>query len=416
MSLLIRTGTALYHLGIRLSAPFIPKAKQWVDGRQGLWERLEEHAPSLQGCLWMHCASVGEFEQGRPVLEALKAERPDLPVLLTFFSPSGYDAYRATPLATHVEFLPPDSSANAERLLRLVHPRCAVFVRYEFWQRHLGSLRRQEIPTFLLSATFRAKQPFFRWFGAGHREMLHAFTHIFVQDGRSKELLQGIGIDRVTVSGDTRFDRVEQIVAEDATIPIAEAFQHASDGPVLIGGSTWPADEDILLKAMSELPNPPHMLIAPHELGQDQLKAIETRFPGPVVRWSKVEQHLTEPEASTRTLLVDRMGLLSRLYKYGDIAYVGGGFGDGIHNLLEAAAWGRPVVFGPDHRKFVEAQGLIDAGGGFAVKNAAELHQVLLVLTAERESLITASEAARRYVHDRTGATRAVVLRIREHL
>jgi 3-deoxy-D-manno-octulosonic-acid transferase len=176
MSLLIRTGTALYHLGIRLSAPFIPKAKQWVDGRKGLWERLEEHAPSLQGCLWMHCASVGEFEQGRPVLEALKAERPDLPVLLTFFSPSGYDAYKGFPLATHVEYLPTDSRDNAERLLRTIRPRCVVFVKYEFWQAHLDALQRNANPTYLVSATFRAKQPFFRWFGGGHRAMLRTFS------------------------------------------------------------------------------------------------------------------------------------------------------------------------------------------------------------------------------------------------
>lgn len=430
MSLLIRTGTALYHLGIRLSAPFIPKAKQWVDGRRGIWARLEERANELQGCLWMHCASVGEFEQGRPVLEALKLERPELPVLLTFFSPSGHAAFNGFPLATHVEYLPPDSQRNAERLLRIIQPRCAVFVKYEFWQAHLDALHRNATPTFLVSAIFRPTQPFFRWFGAGHRRMLKAFTHLFVQDQRSKDLLQGIGIDPVTVSGDTRFDRVEQIVAENSTIPLAKAFRTASERSVLVAGSTWPADENLLLSALSRLPKPPRFLIAPHELDRAQLGTIETRAPAPVVRWTALELELnaTRPESGVRngtldqdplranTLLVDRMGLLSRLYKYGDIAYVGGGFGSGIHNVLEPAAWGKPVIFGPDHERFAEAAGLIEAGGGFAVRDAAELQSVLETLTTDPHRLSAASEAAQRYVRDRSGATRIVVRTISAQL
>jgi 3-deoxy-D-manno-octulosonic-acid transferase len=423
MAYLIRAGTALYHLGIRLAAPFVPKAKAWVDGRTGIWERLQGRAPELKGCLWVHCASVGEFEQGRPVVEALKAEHPDLPVLLTFFSPSGYEAFKDCPLATHVDYLPPDSHRNAERFLGLVLPRCALFVKYEFWYAHLLALAERDTPTFLVSAIFRRSQPFFKWYGTAHRRMLRAFSALFVQDERSKELLERIGIERVTVSGDTRFDRVGTIVAEDAVIPMAAAFRKASERLVLVAGSTWPADENRLLTGLRDLQTIPRILIAPHELGQAQLRSIGSRFPGPVIRWTAVE---AEPNTTggtngsgteapdkdpvcANTLLVDRMGLLSRLYKYADITYVGGGFGSGIHNVLEAAAWGKPVIFGPDHERYAEAQGLILAGGGFEVKDGAELGRVLKALTTDPGALQKASEAAHRYVADRTGATRTVV-------
>ncbi|MCB0770365.1 MAG: hypothetical protein KDC00_08165 [Flavobacteriales bacterium] len=423
MGFLIRTGTTLYHLGIWLAAPFVPKAKAWVEGRKGVWARLQRRAPELEGCLWMHCASTGEFEQGLPVLEALKAERPELPVLLTFFSPSGYKAFKEHPLATHVDYLPPDSRSNAERFLGIVSPRSALFVKYEFWYDHLLALSARGTPTYLVSAIFRSSQPFFKWYGKAHRRMLRVFSNVFVQDQRSKDLLVGIGIDRVTVCGDTRFDRVGSIVTENAVLPIAEAFRKTSERLLLVAGSTWPADDSCLLTGLRDLPNGPRILIAPHELGDAQLRTIGARFPGPVSRWTAVEAELntkqptsgSEPVPSlgdplrANTLLVDRMGLLSRLYKYADITYVGGGFGSGIHNVLEAAAWGKPVIFGPDHQRFAEARGLIDAGGGFEVRDGAELRRVLDALTTDTGSRMRASEAARSYVADRVGATDRVV-------
>ncbi|MEO8590655.1 MAG: glycosyltransferase N-terminal domain-containing protein [Flavobacteriales bacterium] len=419
MPLLYDIGTGLYHLGIRAAAPFLPKAKQWVDGRRGQWERLEAKSAALQGCLWMHCASVGEFEQGRPVLEAIKAQRPHLPILLTFFSPSGYEARKSLASArddgfvTHVEYLPPDGRTNARRMLRLVKPRAAIFVKYEFWYHHLVTLANAGVPTFLVSAIFRPKQTFFRWFGATHRAMLRCFQQLFVQDEASRALLASIDVMNVTVSGDTRFDRVAAIAQANEDLPIAAGFK--ADGTLLVGGSTWPKDEALLLEAFGLLKSAPKCMIVPHELTEDHLLAIEATYPKPLARWSELEGATQENigavlgTESRATLLVDRMGLLARLYKYGSIAYIGGGFGDGIHSLLEAAAWGVPVIFGPNHHKFAEARGLIAAGGGYAISDARELKTVLEELLTDASALEAASTAARTYVEERTGATAKVV-------
>lgn len=410
MPLLLDTGTALYHTGVRLAAPWSPKARAWCAGRKGLWERLEQRSAALQGCIWMHCASVGEFEQGRPVLEALKARYPDRPVLLTFFSPSGYEARKQEPLATHVEYLPPDGRANAERMQALVRPSMALFVKYEFWYHHLRTLQRHAVPTFLVSALFRADQPFFKWYGGAWRTMLRCFTAIGTQDQGSADLLAPLRLARVVVTGDTRYDRVLAIRAGATDLPLAAAFR--SDRPTVVLGSSWPPDERLMLEALAG--HRMKLIVVPHELGADHLAAIEERFPKPLLRWSELEAmdagNVTDmlgPEEQA-TLLVDRMGLLSRLYRYGDVAYVGGGFTDGIHNLLEAAVWGRPVLFGPDHRKFPEAAGLIAAGGGAEVRNASDARAVL-ERWRDSETLADAAERAERFVAERAGATQRVM-------
>jgi 3-deoxy-D-manno-octulosonic-acid transferase len=412
MPLLTDLATGLIHLAVRAAAPFNPKARQWVDGRKGLWERLEAKREALQGCLWMHCASVGEFEQGRPVLEAIKRERPDLPVLLTFFSPSGYEARKAEPLATHVDYLPPDGAANAKRLLRLLRPGVVLWVKYELWHHYLEALRAARIPTFLISAYFWPAMPYFRWYGGAWRRMLGCFTHHFVQDERSGQLLRDIGLENVTVSGDTRFDRVLAIVDAKEPLGAGEAFRAAAPSPVLVCGSTWPADEERLLKALAAQRVEARLLVAPHELHAQHLAAVETAFPKPLVLWSELENSLVAGAGvppGIRTVLVDRMGLLARIYRYGDIAYVGGGFGDGIHSLLEPAAWGCPVIFGPLHTKFPEAQGLIDVGSGFEVRNAEELLAVIDRLLGDAAALAKASDAARYYVQGAAGATDRIV-------
>lgn len=412
MPFLYSAAVAGYHFGVRIAALWNPKAKAWVQGREGLWERLNAERDVLKGCLWMHCASVGEFEQGRPVLEAIKAERPDLPVLLTFFSPSGYEARKDYPLATHVDYLPADSDANAHRLVELLAPRAAIFVKYEFWYHHLHALKAKAVPTFLVSAIFRAGQPFFKWYGSAWRAMLGCYERVFTQDETSKDLLAAIGVANVTVSGDTRFDRVMEIVQAHEELPIARALAQAN-GRVLVCGSTWPADERLLLKALQVARATPRILIAPHEPGKEHLAAIDRDFPEPLMAWSAVDHDAVPAQFSElRTLLVDRMGLLARLYKYADVAYVGGGFGDGIHSLLEAAAWGKPVIFGPKHTKFAEAKGLIDAGGGFEVRNAKELRAALDRLLGDKDALAKAGEAAGKYVRDRVGATARAVQRI----
>ncbi|MBK9175030.1 MAG: 3-deoxy-D-manno-octulosonic acid transferase [Flavobacteriales bacterium] len=417
MPLLYDLGLGFYHLGIRLAAPFNTKAKAWVEGRSGMWSRIEAKREALRGCLWMHCASVGEFEQGRPVLEALKGRWPDLPVLVTYFSPSGMQAHKESALVTHADFLPADGRRNAKKLLDLLQPRAVLWVRYEFWHHWLRAISERRIPLYLVSAIFRREHPFFRWYGATHRAMLRFFTRIFVQDDASRELLASIGITNVTVSGDTRFDRVEAIAREGERLPIGLAFHRAMDAPVLIAGSTWPADEDLIVEALRDLPNAPRLVLVPHEPIPAALDRAARRMPRPVERWSHLEKRLDDESSIqesgppdedplfARTLLVDRMGILARLYQHADIAYVGGGFGDGIHSLLEAAAWGRPVIFGPHHRKFAEAAGLIEAGGGFEVRDAGQLRAVIARLMNVRLAREAASLAALGYVRERIGAT-----------
>ncbi|MBX2983490.1 MAG: hypothetical protein KF843_12505 [Flavobacteriales bacterium] len=417
MPFLYDLGTGAYHTAVRFAALWKPKAAAWVKGREGLWERLEQAAPKLQGCLWMHCASVGEFEQGRPVLEAIKRERPELPVLLTFFSPSGHEARKDHPLATVVEYLPPDTARNAERLQRLLAPKVAIFVKYEFWFHHLKALQGSGVPTFLVSALFRKDQPFFHWYGGAWRMMLSFFSHIFTQNEDSRNLLLGLDLDHVSVGGDTRFDRVAEIVAQGEELPLAKAF--AGNGPVLVCGSTWPTDEKLLASALNSMgTSAPKCIVVPHELHEEQLMHSERLFPKPLARWAEIEQSPEGNVAATLgkeqqgTLLVDRMGLLARLYRYGNIAYVGGGFTDGIHSLLEAAAWGVPVIFGPDHDKFPEAQALIDVGAGVEVKTAEELKAALHRWIADPSLLHSASEAASRYVQERTGAAESALVHV----
>jgi len=417
MPLILDLGIGLYHAAIHAAAPFSPKAKAWVIGRKGIWERLSAKRDALHGCIWMHCASMGEFEQGLPVLEALRRDRPEASVLITFFSPSGYEARKDLPWATHVEYLPADDRRNVERFLGFVQPSLVLWVKYEFWPSWLHGLRSRSIPTYLVSGIFRPEQAFFRWFGRAHRSMLHCFTRLFVQDERSRALLERIGVEKVTVSGDTRFDRVDAIARASERLPIGLAFHRALDAPVLIAGSTWPADEAVIADALRTMPNAPRLMITPHEPSPAALRSIEQRMQRPVELWSNLEARLHGASAPShpalpdedplfaRTLLVDRMGILARLYQHADIAYVGGGFSDGIHSILEAAAWGKPVVFGPRHTKFAEAAGLIEAGGGFEVRDAEQLRAVLTRLLTDRSAREAAAAAALGYVRDRVGAT-----------
>ena len=413
MRLLYSAGISLYHAAVRCSALWNPKARAWVEGRRELFQRLEGKRAELNGCLWMHCASVGEFEQGRPVLEAIKSVRPELPVLLTFFSPSGFNMHKDSALADHVDYLPADSVANAAQLVELIAPRACLFVKYEFWYHHLHALKAKNVPVFLVSAIFRKDQPFFTWFGGAWRKMLGCSTHIFTQDEASCQLLAAISITNVSVSGDTRFDRVRAIVDANEELETAKAFCAASKSLVVVCGSTWPKDEQMILSALEKGKIRPRLIVAPHELSAEHLGAIEARFPKPLITWTEATAASNSISSfPIDTLLVDGMGMLARLYKYADIVYVGGGFGDGIHSVLEAAAWGKPVIFGPHHRKFPEAQGLIDVGAGFEVKNAEELHTVLDRLLEDPVALRKASEGARRYVRERVGAAVAVADRV----
>ncbi len=375
----------LYNLAIRstvagawLAAPFSKKARVWVENRRKWRENLNirrvSNPSGVAPTIWFHCASLGEFEQGRPVIEGFRQRFPDWKIALTFFSDSGLAQRRDWPVADLVAVLPADLPAAANDFQDILRPDMAVFVKYEFWANQLFELKRRGVPTFLISASFRKGQPFFHPLGGFWRAMLGCFDHVFVQNSESAKLMESIGFSKTTVAGDTRIDRVLGIAAEARRLPIVEAF--LEERLAFVCGSTWEADEKILAPIFQQVESQGFStIIAPHELSEAAFSRLEKQAPQLIVRYTKMGKN-AEPLAA-RTLIVDNIGLLSTIYRYGKIAYVGGGFGAGIHNTLEPAAFGLPVVFGPRFGKFAEARELVAAGGFFSVKNSGELAVVL---------------------------------------
>ncbi len=392
----------LYALIIELIAPFHKKARQM---RLGQWRTnriLRQKIDPNARYIWFHAASLGEFEQGRPMMERLRKEHPEYRVLLTFFSPSGYEVRKNYEGADVICYLPFDTRWRVRKFLNLAHPAMAVFIKYEFWGNYLQELRKRGIPTYIISAIFRRDQFFFQWFGASSRKMLHCFTRLFVQDERSVELLKEYGITNVTLAGDTRFDRVLAVRAQARELPTVERFAHdGSRRRVLVAGSSWPADESRLIPYFNRHPEL-KLIIAPHEIHREHLEAIETLLHRPAVRLSEAaDKDLSRYDC----LIVDSFGLLSSIYRYGQIAYIGGGFGVGIHNTLEAAVYGIPVLFGPNFKKFKEAKDLIAAGGAFSVEDEAALAQRLDTLLADDNARQQAGQAAGDLVRLSAGAT-----------
>lgn len=397
-----------YFRGIRIAAHFQKKPKLWVDGRRDIFIKIQHdfaERDKINGpIVWFHCASLGEFEQGRTVMEYLKKESLDTKILLTFFSPSGYEIRKNYPMADWVFYLPADSKANAQRFLDLVKPDLAIFVKYEFWYHYLTQLRQREIPALLIAAIFRPSQPFFKWYGGLHRRMLNCFSKILVQDASSHEFLSKIDLPNVTIAGDTRVDRVLEIANNPIDLPLVKAF--CGYAQVLIFGSTWPADEAIIYSILThEKFKDWKFILAPHDVQPAHIQAIEAKSEVSSCRFSQLK---TADLASTRLLLVDNIGLLSSLYALGKIAYIGGGFGQGIHNTLEPAAHGLPVVFGPNYQKFEEAVWLVENGGGFVVRDTGELMEVLGQLTNPANSA-KAAETAKAYLCQRAGATQTTM-------
>jgi 3-deoxy-D-manno-octulosonic-acid transferase len=398
--------TRLYFTAIRLAAFFDEKARLWVAGRQGIFEKIKQGAASrLPGekLVWMHCASLGEFEQGRTVLEGLKKQRPDIRILLTFFSPSGYEIRKNYEHADWVFYLPSDTAAHARRFIEIVKPDLAVFVKYEFWYHYLSTLKQLEIPTLLIAATFRPQQPFFRWYGSLHRRMLACFTHIFVQNHDSAQLLSGITRTPVEIAGDTRVDRVLEIAQQKKEFTILEKF--CGDAPVLVCGSTWPEDEAVIFEAMqAEKFRNWKIVMAPHDVQPAHLQQIEKNAPSPVLRFSQAGNLPPEQLRKHKILLIDNVGMLAWLYRFGRVACVGGGFGVGIHNILEPIAHGIPVIFGPKYGKFEEARMLVKTGGGFSVRNAGNFEAVMQQLL-EPADYQEASARAGDFIRQNQGAT-----------
>ena len=396
----------LYLCGVAVASIFSKKVKKMWKGERQALDILKSKVNPNHQYIWFHAASLGEFEQGRPLIERIRADYPEYKILLTFFSPSGYEVRKNYEHADIVCYLPIDTIRNARRFLRTVRPCMAFFIKYEFWYNYLHILKHRNVPVYSVSSIFREHQIFFRWYGKSYAGVLRCFTHFFVQNEKSKHLLHTIGIDKVDVVGDTRFDRVLQIKEKARQLPIVEAFK--ADKKVFVAGSSWAPDEDIFIPFMNECKDW-KMIIAPHVISEEHLKRIEEKCKGKTVRYTA-----TTPEeaAQAQCLLIDCFGLLSSVYHYGEVAYVGGGFGVGIHNVLEAVVWKMPVLFGPNHQRFQEAQELIKAKGGFEITDSSSFAHMMQQFMTQQEYLRLSGEAAGSYVESKAGATHKILKQI----
>jgi 3-deoxy-D-manno-octulosonic-acid transferase len=403
MRFLYDTGIRIYWLMARIASLWNRKARLWVQGRRHWFERMSLMVDRDVELIWFHCASLGEFEQGRPVMEAARQRFPDHKILLTFFSPSGYEKRKNYLGADYVLYLPLDTRRNARKMLDYLSVSMVFFIKYEFWYHFLRQMHRKGVPVYLASGNFLPGQLFFRWYGSWYRRFLGLFTHLFVQNKESKDLLEGISCRNVSVAGDTRFDRVCELLGTPFENPALNQFEKNSR--IIVAGSTWDKDEQLLAQAFKELPGDLHWIIAPHELSPGHIRSLQERFPGSVL-YTELENEIPP---GTRVILVDTIGKLSYLYRYGTLAYIGGGFGKGIHNILEAATYGMPVLFGPEHQKFAEAVELISQGGAFPVRNIGDLLFTIRQQLEDPTLLKTTSQIAANYVSERVGATSAIM-------
>jgi len=402
----------LYLLGVAVYSLFNEKVRKMWRGERAAFAVLKEKIDPKASYVWFHAASLGEFEQGRPLMERIRQEHPEYKILLTFFSPSGYEVRKNYEGADVITYLPLDTPTNAIRFLRMVRPVKAFFIKYEFWYNYLHILKHRNVPVYSVSSIFRPDQVFFRWYGRQYGRVLNCFTHFYVQNDISRELLAKLGLTNATVVGDTRFDRVLQIKEQARQLPVVEAFCHQSVADdqkpkVFIAGSSWPPDEEIFIRYFREHPEW-KLIIAPHVIGEEHLQQIERLLEGRrVLRYTEVAEGNKSME-NADVLIVNCFGLLSSIYHYADVAYVGGGFGVGIHNLLEAAVWDVPVVFGPNNQRFQEAQGLKQSGG-FEITDYDSFAQLMDRFAADDAFMREQGASAGRYVKSQSGATDAVL-------
>ena len=395
----------IYLIGVAIASCFNKKVKKmWAGERQAIKVLREKVDPNAR-YIWFHAASLGEFEQGRPLMEYLRKTHPEYKILLTFFSPSGYEVRKNYEGADIICYLPLDTIRNARRFLRAIKPVMAFFIKYEFWYNYLHILQHRGVPTYSVSSIFRPDQIFFQWYGKGYGRVLKCFTHFFVQNIESKNLLAKLDIHDVEVVGDTRFDRVLQIKEASKQLPIVEKFTE-NTSKVFIAGSSWLPDEEIFLKYFN-LHKDWKLIVAPHVIGEDHLAQIFELLKGRrVVRYTEAtEENVKDAEV----LIIDCFGLLSSIYHYGTISYVGGGFGVGIHNVLEAAVWDIPVIFGPNNKRFQEAQGLIMAGGGFEINDYQSFRDLMMRFETDEIFLQTSKKHAGEFVKGRAGATEKIM-------
>lgn len=392
----------LYVLAIILVSPFHKKARLIVKGQWQTFRILKKKIRDDEKYVWFHAASLGEFEQGRPLMERLRREHPEYKILLTFFSPSGYEVRKNYEGADVICYLPFDTPGNVMSFLRLAHPCMAFFIKYEFWNNYLHACHFKNIPVYSVSSIFRENQEFFRWYGKAYGHVLKCITHFFVQNEFSRELLLRKGFSNVTVVGDTRFDRVLDIAKQAKELPIVEQFKQGSR--LMVAGSSWGPDEDLIIPYFNEHPEL-KLIIAPHVIKESHLKEIEGKLQRPSVRYTQVsEENITKADC----LIIDCFGLLSSIYRYGEIAYVGGGFGSGIHNVPEAAVYGLPVIIGPNNKKFREAQTLLSLGGCFEVQDSATFVETMDRLLLDEKFLRERGQIAGNYIFDNSGASNLV--------
>ena len=408
MNLLYSIAIHFYAVAIKVASLFNEKAKLFVAGRKNWEQNLKSKIDLKAKYIWVHCASLGEFEQGRPLIEAVKEQFPAYKIALTFFSPSGYEIRKNYALADVVAYLPLDTKRNARAFISVVNPEKVFFVKYEYWNNYITELNKRKIPLYLVSAIFRKEQPFFsrtpwgKWF----LKMLFKVEHLFVQTKASGELLESVGIKNYTVSGDTRFDRVAAIAAAAKNIPLVEKFKGSS--LLVVAGSTWKPDED-LLAAFINQSSGVKFIIAPHEVSAANVSRIKQSVTKPVIEYSKVQE---SEITSFDVIIIDSIGLLSSLYRYGNIAYIGGGFGVGIHNILEAATFGLPVIFGPNYQKFREAVELATEGGAFPIASESELFRKLNNLLTDKLLLEKAAAISQNYVAKNVGSTQLIINKV----
>ncbi len=406
MILLYNLGILIFSALAHLIAPFNSRASLWVRGRKKWAEKIAAKVKPGDRVIWMHCASLGEFEQGRPVIEAIKKEMPGFKIVLTFFSPSGYEIRKNYAHADCISYLPSDTPGNAKKFIRLVNPTYVIFVKYEFWNNYISVLYKKNIPLYLISGIFRQGQHFFKWYGSFFRSMLMKFERIFVQDQNSLDLLSGIGIGRVTLAGDTRFDRVVQIAGNARKIHQMEQFRGSEK--LFLAGSSWRQDEEIIAQYINKFPESMKWVFAPHEIDKSNIERLEKLFKVKHVRFSEYSEVSTD----ARVLIIDNIGMLSSAYRYAYIAAIGGGFGKGIHNILEPACWGIPIVFGPNYEKFREAVDLKSTGGAKSFVTFNDFKKILDEWLTDDNLYITSAEEASEYVKKNTGATYIIIKEI----
>lgn len=403
MILFYRFSILIYSLLIKFASLFNKKAKLRYNGVKYTFKILKNY--NSKKTIWFHCASVGEFEQGRPLIEKIKSEKPDYQVAISFFSPSGFELRKNFELADIVFYLPADTQKNAQKLIKLLKPEIVVFVKYEFWFWILKELKKQKIPTYLISGIFRKNQPFFKFYGNFYRKILLNFTHLFVQNNESKNLLESVNIKNVTITGDTRFDRVYEISKNIKSFPLIETF--TKNSLVFIAGSTWKKDEEIIFSFINNNTNENFkFIIAPHEIKKENIKRIKSLSKKRTILYSEANN---ENINDAKVLIINNVGMLSSLYSYCDIAYVGGGFGSGIHNTLEAAVFGIPIIFGNKYYKFEEAKELIKQKAAFSIKNQKEFNSILNDFVDNKAFREKSGRQAREHIKENIGATNQIM-------